>query len=116
MISNFCDGKGTKIFWNVQINKNKIKQNFSKLFFLETIWNVRSAIGTGSGLGTPARLSAVLVLFVGSRYYLRPNPLLNRPQESWNAPWRYWTARKALSGYSCITQARVCDGNAMSVR
>ena len=108
----------------MQINKNKIKQNFSKLFFLETIWNVRSAIGTGSGLGTPARLSAVLVLFVGRRYYLRPIILWNH-LEPFGTAAGYWNAADFSllfsatgppAGLIAATHVRVCDGNAMNVR
>ena len=44
------------------------------------------------------QFAAILVLVVGRRYYLRPI-----------------SARRALSSYSCITRARVCDGNAMNV-
>ena len=70
---------------------------------------------------------AALVLFVGRRYYLRPiirpwnarrangtpeglleqpqasgtrEAHLERPQAFWNAPWRYWNARRAHSGYT----------------
>ena len=68
----------------------KIKQNFSFL----------KPSGTRLGAsGTPAGLSAVLVLFAGRRYYLRPIiqwnarsasgtacGLLERPPGSWNHP------------------------------
>ena len=41
--------KVTKNFWNVQIIKNKIIQNYTKLF-----WNARRATGTAAGSGTRA--------------------------------------------------------------
>ena len=63
------------------LKKNKIKQNFTKLF-----------------------------LVVEKKIILRIE--LAR----WIILLFKITARRALSGYSCITRVRVCDGNAMNVR
>ena len=70
---------------------------------LFSAWNARKAL-------------AALVLFVGRRYYLR---LISCPWTAagyWNALWRYWTARRAHSGYSCTCVRWQRDERAMSVR
>ena len=70
---------------------------------LFSAWNARKAL-------------AALVLFVGRRYYLR---LISCPWTAagyWTALWRYWTARRAHSGYSCTCVRWQRDERAMSVR
>ena len=88
----------------------------------EGLWNARRAIGTGfspwnspQSSPRPGTPQGYFVLFVGRRYYLRQISPGTREGQLERAK-RIWTARRALSGYSCITRVRVCDGNAMRVR
>ena len=97
----------------------KILQNY---FFLKpSVTPQASSLLLGAWNSWNARKAlAALVLFVGSRYYLRPIILRNHLEQSLRLylerPPASWIARRALSGYSCITRVRVCDGNAMNVR
>ena len=89
-------------------------------------WNARSAFGTAR------KALAALVLFVGRRYYLRPNPPfgLGPPAGYWNARsasgtiWNrasgsIWNGLRPFgppAGLSAVARVRVCGGNAMNVR
>ena len=89
------------------------------------LWNGPPAFWNGR------KALAALVLFVGRRYYLRPNPPfgLGPPAGYWNARsasgaiWNracgsIWNGLRPFgppAGLSAVTRVRVCGGNAMNV-
>ena len=76
-------------------------------------WNARRALGTpGTPEGPWNCPKGYFVLFVGRRYYLRPNPLrspplrpLERAKRYWNAPPASWNARRGFVKNHYYTRA-----------
>ena len=85
----------------------KIKQNY--FFVLATIFHL---IRGTEGVLERRKALAALVLFVGSRYYLRPIILYNQLERAK----RIWNSRRLLERRIAVIRVRVCDGNAMNVR
>ena len=73
---------------------------------------------TPEGLLERRKALAALVLFVGSRYYLRPIILWNHLDhlEPFGTPQATGTRLALLERRIAAIRVRVCDGNAMRVR
>ena len=91
----FAMAKVRRIFGMCKFIKNKIKQNFSKLFFvLATIWNAPWRLWN-SPQAAPRPLYCLLV-----------GDIISVLLSSSGTP----------AGLIAATRVRVCDGNAMNVR